>query len=231
MRTQDPFSSSLPWISWNLSDLRTKLLADVLIHLNNRLSVLPWATAVTATRPQPLGAIRGISGIIWSPVYLSLCPTGHHVWVHNMLVCLLKHFFLFWTLPRKFPVSIRIDVSLETVGSWTKHMHQKSQTALSTLQSSSFLFLFFPLVPSFFPLISPLHSPLAPNPLTSSVDSKGGFQTPCDPGPLLGAGSLLSPLQLWTKQLSWCKQMNRIKSAGHSKPPKSPLCLTKLAEH
>ena len=65
-----------------------------------------------------------------------------------------------------------------------------------------FFLPFLSLVPFFFPIISPLHFPLAPNPPTSSVYSKGGFQTPCDPGPLLGAGSLLSPLQLWTKQLS-----------------------------
>ena len=150
MRTQDPFSSLLPWISWNLSDLRTKPLADVLIHLNNHLSVLPWATAVTATRPQPLGSIRGISGIIWSPVYLSLCPTGHHVWVHSMLVYLLKHFFLFWTLPHKFPVSVRIDVSLETVASWTKHMHQRVKLLWAVYRAALFSSLSFPwFLPSF----------------------------------------------------------------------------------
>lgn len=141
MRTQDPFSSSLPWISWNIRDLRTKLLADVLILIS---APFPGATAVTATRPQPLGAIRGVSGIICSPVYLSLCVTGHHVWVHSVLLYLLKHFFLLWTLPPKFPVAIRTDVSLETLGSWMKHTCQESQAALSTPQSSSFFFPFSP---------------------------------------------------------------------------------------
>ena len=106
-----------------------------------------------------------------------------------------------WTLPRKFPVSLRTDVSLDS--GLVEEAHAPGESDCPEHSTEQLFFLpFLSLVPFFFPIISPLHFPLAPNPPTSSVYSKGGFQTPCDPGPLLGAGSLLSPLQLWTKQLS-----------------------------
>ena len=156
---------------------------------------------MTATRPQPLGAIRGFSGIIWCPVYLSLCPTGHHVWVHSVLVYLLEHFFLSGHFPVSFLFPSELTVSLDS--GLVEEAHVPGESDCPEHSTEQLFFLpFLSLVPFFFPIISPLHFPLAPNPPTSSVYSKGGFQTPCDPGPLLGAGSLLSPLQLWTKQLS-----------------------------